>query len=84
MHFSGLKYFFSFQVFIESLTIDQQNRLLLEVLCTGRGSLEYARQLVNSKDPEYVKMVHKTGVSAMYVLICPAKKRTNAVGRGHV
>ena len=52
MHFIDLKYFFSYQVFIESLTVDQRNRLLLEVLCTGRGSLEYARQLVNSEDPE--------------------------------
>ena len=52
MQLTGLKYFFSYQVFIESLTVDQCNRLLLEVLCTGRGSLEYARELVNSEDPE--------------------------------
>ena len=52
MQLTGLKYFFSYQVFIESLTVDQRNRLLLEVLCTGRGSLEYARELVNSEDPE--------------------------------
>ena len=41
------------QTFIESLSNSQRDRLLLDVLCNGRGSLDYAKQLVaNSKDPD--------------------------------
>lgn len=47
-----------------------------------QGSWWIARTL--NLTAQWVKMVHQTGVSAMYVLICPAKKRTNAVGRGLV
>lgn len=42
----------SVQTFIESLSNSQRERLLLDVLCNGRGSLDYAKQLVaNSEDP---------------------------------
>ena len=41
------------QTFIESLSNSQHDRLLLDVLCNGRGSLDYAKQLVaDSEDPD--------------------------------
>ena len=43
---------FFWQTFIESLSNSHRERLLLDVLCNGRGSLDYAKQLVaNSEDP---------------------------------
>ena len=44
---------FFWQTFIESLSNSQSDRLLLDVLCNGRGSLHYAKQLVaDSEDPD--------------------------------
>ena len=46
-------YLLFWQTFIESLSNSQRDHLLLDVLCNGRGSLDYAKQLVaNSEDPD--------------------------------
>ncbi|XP_067030911.1 P2X purinoceptor 7-like [Acropora muricata] len=46
-------YLLFWQTFIESLSNCQRDRLLLDVLCNGRGSLDCAKQLVaNSEDPD--------------------------------
>ena len=44
---------FFWQTFIESLSNSQRDRLLLDVLCNGLGSLDYAKRLVaNSEVPD--------------------------------
>ena len=46
-------YLLFWQTFIESLSNCQGDRLLLDVLCNGPGSLDYAKRLVaNSEDPD--------------------------------
>ena len=46
-------YLLFWQTFIKSLSNCQRDHLLLDVLCNGRGRMDYSKQLVaNSEDPD--------------------------------
>ena len=44
--------FFFLQEFVDGLEVQERRRLLILVLNNGRGSLDYARRLLNNEDPQ--------------------------------
>ena len=74
-----------FQEFIGTLTVDQKDKVLLELLSNGKGSLDYAKNIVEfgGVTPIIPRQSHP-GAHVEYVDPCQQRKKTSVVEKSGV
>ena len=74
------------QEFIATLTGEQKDSILVELLSNGSGSIDYAKKLLDfgGTVPELPPLKPSWCVCVAFVDPCQLKRKTNVVGRLHV